>query len=205
MRMMGTIDMGKESLERELYTGRFDDGVLDLCIGIGLLAIGLMWLVGQVALTGAVPALMIPVWLGLRKRITEPRTGRVEFSGGRRRTERTGLLAALGGGIGALVLVLAAVVWVRGGAADEEAGVALALAPLIPALIVGLGLVIVSALIGARRFVGYAVALVALAALVSRWSAEPGFSLSLGGGLLCLWAGGLVARFVATHPDLERE
>jgi len=199
MTMVGTVDMGRKSLESELYTGRFDDGVLDLCIGIGLLAIGLVWLAGQVALTGAVPALMIPVWLGLRKRITEPRTGRVEFSRERRRTERTGLLATLGVGLGALALVLAAIVWIRGGAAHSGAWVA----PLIPALLVGLGLVLVSALTGARRFAGYAVGLVALAALVGRLRGEPGAYLALAGGVLSLWAGVLVARFMTTHPDLE--
>jgi hypothetical protein len=201
MTMVGTVDMSKESLESELYTRRFDDGLLDLCIGIGLLAIGLLWLFGQVALTGAMPALMIPVWLGLRKRITEPRMGRVQFSRTRRRSERHGLLAALGLGLGALVLILAAVVWLRDGAAQAGA----ALAPLIPALLVGLGLVIVGALTGARRFAAYAAALVALAALVTSVSEEPGLSLALGGGLLCLWAGGIVTRFVRTHPDLESE
>lgn len=201
MSVVGAVDMRKKSLESELYAGRFDDGLLDLCIGIGLLAIGLVWLAGWVALTGAVPALLIPVWLGLRKQITEPRMGRVEFSRGRQRRERTGLLTALGVGLGALVLVLAAVAWARGGATDPGAAVA----PLIPALLVGLGLVIVSALIGARRFMGYAVALLALAALVTRWSGEPGLALAAGGGLLCLWAGGMVARFLASHPDLERD
>jgi hypothetical protein len=200
---VGIVDMGNRSLESELYTGRFDDGLLDLCIGIGLLTIGFAWLAGHVALAGAVPALLIPVWLGLRKRITEPRAGRVEFSKERQRTERTGLLGTLGVGVGALVAVLAAGVWLRGGALDSGAWVALA--PLIPALLVAVGLVVVSVLTGARRFLVYAAALVGLAALVTWRGGDPGLSLSLAGGLLCLWAGGIVARFVRAHPDLERE
>jgi hypothetical protein len=203
MSVVRTVDMGKKSLESELYTGRFDDGLLDLCVGIGLAVIGLAWLAGHLALTGAVPALMIPVWLELRKRITEPRLGRVEFSKGRRRAERAGLSRALGLGTGALVLVLAAVVWIRGGTAAP--GTWAALSPLLPAFLVGLGLAIVSVLTGAWRFTGYSVALLALAAPITSRGGDPGLYLSLGGVLLCLWAGGMVARFMATHPDLERE
>jgi MFS family permease len=200
MTMVGTVDMSKDSLEREVYRGRFDDGLLDLCVGVGLLGIGLAWLAGHVALTGVFPALMIPVWLVLRKRITEPRVGRVEFSKERRRAERRGLSQALGAGIGVFVLALAAAAWIRGGASAPGGW-----APLIPSLLVGLALVIVSALIGAWRFAAYSVTLVALAGLVTWLGGEPGTYLALAGGLLSLWAGGLVARFTATHPDLERE
>lgn len=200
---MSMTSMNTGSLESGLYTARFDDGLLDLCCGIGLLGTGLLWLVDQVALAAAAPALLIPVWLELRRRITEPRVGRVEFSPPRRRRERTGLLSALGVGTGVLAFVGAVVFWRRGGAPDPGSWVALV--PLLPGFLVGLGLIVVGVLIGARRFVGYAAALMALAALVTSLGGEPGLYLALAGALLCLWAGGVVARFVTSHPILERE
>jgi hypothetical protein len=194
------------SLEEELYAGRFDDGMLDLCVGVGLLGTGLLWLLDHVELVGAVPALLIPLWLGLRKRITEPRVGRVKFSKERRRAERHGLLSALGAGIGVLALVLAAVVWARGGGPNLHGLEGWnALVPLVPGLLVALGLVVVSVMIGARRFVAHAVALMALAALITWWGGDPGLYLALAGALLCLWSVTVVARFVATHPDLDEE
>jgi hypothetical protein len=189
------------SLESDLYRGRFDDGLLDLCCGIGLLGVGLLWLSEHAALVGAVPALLIPLWLVLRKRITEPRMGRVEFSEQRRRTERAGLGSALAVGIGALIVAVAAFLGHRHGGQPPEAW--LGLVPVIPGVLVGLGLIVVSLLIGARRFVGYALALLALAALTTRLGGDPGAYLALSGGLLCLWAGVVVARFVASHPDLD--
>jgi hypothetical protein len=195
------MSMKTESLESELYRGRFDDGLLDLCCGIGLLGIGLLWLSEHPALTGVVPALLIPLWMALRKSITEPRMGRVEFSERRRRTERAGLGSALVVGIGALIVAVTAFLWHRRGGQPAEAWQGLV--PLIPGLLVGLGLVVVSLMIGARRFLGYALALLGLAASTTWLGGDPGVYLALSGGVLCLWAGVVVARFMASHPDLD--
>lgn len=192
--------MKMRSLEKELYAGRFDDGLLDLCVGLGLLGVGLSWLSGWHVYGAVMPALLIPLWIALRRRVSEPRLGRVEFAPARRRSERSWLLGTLA--LGSAVLVLAVAVYLavgRGGAAPR------ALVPLLPGLLLALGLVLVSAMIGAPRFAAYALALGGLAALTTWLGADPGVYIAAGGGLLCLWAAALVARFLSTHPALDDE
>jgi hypothetical protein len=192
--------MIRSSLENEIYTGRFDDGLLDLCVGVGLLGAGLAWLSEHFALVAAMPAVLIPLWIALRRQITEPRLGRVDFAPDRREAERVRLAAAAALGVGAFTGIVA---WVRraGGAPESLA----ALAPLVPAVLLSLGLLIVSAILGAGRFLAYALALAALAALTTWLDGEPWLYLLLGGALLSLWAASVFARFLATHPNLERE
>lgn len=192
--------MKSPSLESQIYTSRFDDGALDLCVGLGLLGIGLVWLTHQHAYTGLVPALLLPAWMGIRKRITEPRLGRVEFSLGRRHSERGHLISVALLGVSTLALGVAVYLWVRRGQQPPQA--LLALIPALPGALVGVGFVLVSAMIGARRFAAYGLALAGVATLATWLGWAPGAYLALGGGLLTLWACWLLARFVSTHPDL---
>lgn len=190
-----------KSLESEIYTSRFDDGLLDLLVGVGLLVLGLFWRVERPELGAAVPAILIPLWIALRRTFIEPRLGRVAFAPERRRLERGRLTAALALGAGLLACAALAVVWARGA---ETGPVTLrTFAPLLPALLLGLGFAIVSGLIGARRFLTYAFVLVALGGITAWRDGEPWIYMTLGGGLLAVWAAALVARFLASHPNLE--
>jgi len=191
------------SLENELYTGRFDDGLLDLFIGLGLVGVGVTWMTNSPALSALVPAVLIPLWIALRRQVTEPRLGRVSFSADRRATERSRAARAVSLGTGVLALVVLAQLGLRRGAVAPPSWTSLA--PLIPAALLVVGLVLVSLMVGARRFLIYAAALLVVAFLATRFGAEPGTYLTLAGALLSVWAGGLVARFLAAHPNLDRE
>lgn len=190
-----------KSLESEIYASRFDDGVLDLLVGVGLLVIGLFWRIERPELGAAVPAILIPLWIALRRTFIEPRLGRVAFAPERRRIERGRLTATIALGVALLTCAALAAVWLRGGATGSLTP--RALAPLVPALLLGLGFAIVSLLIGARRFLTYAMALVALGAITAWRDGEPWTYMTLGGGLLAVWAAVLVARFLTSHPNLE--
>ncbi len=191
------------SLENELYTGRFDDGLLDLFIGLGLVGVGVTWLTGSPALSVLVPAVLIPLWIALRRQVTEPRLGRVSFSADRRASERARAARAVSLGTGVLALVGLGELGLRRGAVEPPSWTSLA--PLIPAALLVVGLVLVSLMVGARRFLVYAAALLVVAGLATRLGAEPGTYMTLAGALLSVWAGGLVARFLAAHPNLDQE
>lgn len=194
--------MKTPSLETALYTGQFDDGLLDLCVGLGLLGVGVSWLSGLHVYGAILPGLLIPVWLILRRRLTEPRLGRVEFSRARRRSERSWLMTTFALGCGVLALAVAVHFWVRRAGPTPAAT---ALVPLLPAGLLALGLVLVATVIGAPRFGAYALTLVGLAVLITWLGGEPGAYMAASGGLLCLWAGTLVARFLSEHPILDDE
>jgi len=195
--------MIRTSLETELYAGRFDDGLLDLLVGVGVVGAGLAWAWDYFVFVGAMPAVLIPLWIALRRSVSEPRLGRVEFSVERRRDERFRLSATVAAGVGALVLAAVAAWFVR--LTGEPRETLAMLSPLLPAFLLALGLVIVSALVGARRFVAYALLLGAVAVATTWLGGEPWLYLVVAGGLLSLWAATLFTRFLSAHPDLERE
>ncbi|NVJ69975.1 MAG: hypothetical protein HWE08_06460, partial [Alphaproteobacteria bacterium] len=46
----------------------FDDGLLDMFVGVGLALIGIAWLSGLLALGAIVPAVMMQYWKPLRQK-----------------------------------------------------------------------------------------------------------------------------------------
>jgi len=199
--LLGGSEM-QRTLESDIYTGRFDDGLLDLCVGIGLLGVGMSWLSGRFVYGSLMVPLLLPVWMGLRKRITEPRMGRVEFSTARRASERAFLVSMFG--LGCLILAIVVLVYVQ--SRSDPAEMARQLVPMAPGVLLGVGLALTSAVTGARRFVAYGIALALVAAETTLWLGwHPGAYLTLVGGLLTAWALGLLARFLAAHPNLESD
>jgi hypothetical protein len=65
-------------LERKVFQSYWDDGLLDLFAAIGIFLIGVSWLrdfpVGAVF----VPALLVPFWNPVRRKVIEPRLGLVD-------------------------------------------------------------------------------------------------------------------------------
>jgi len=76
-----------ESLERNVFRSFWQDGLLDCFAGIGLLGLGVAWVTGHAALGAAIPALLVPIWPLVRKRVTAPRIGEVRFTPARRDKE----------------------------------------------------------------------------------------------------------------------
>ena len=87
----------EKTLEGRLFRRYWDDGLLDLLVGVGVLLIGIGWVCDQVALAAFTPALLVPLWRPLRARLVEPRLGAVEFADKRVRRQRRHALGLVGG------------------------------------------------------------------------------------------------------------
>ena len=100
--------MSSTPMEKRLFRRSFDDGWLDVLVGLGLTGIGVCWLAGAIALTAVVPAVLFPFWKIGREALVEPRLGRVRFSEARTEETRRSLTGWLV--LGASVLVAEAAV-----------------------------------------------------------------------------------------------
>ena len=57
-----------QTLEERMFARYWGDGALELLSGVGLLLIGIGWLVDQVALAAVVPAVLVPLYQPVRAR-----------------------------------------------------------------------------------------------------------------------------------------
>ena len=86
-------------MERKAYMAYHQDGLWDITLGLCLLAFGIAILFDKGAFAGITPAIVIPIALGFKERVTIPRLGHARFSPERQATERskrTGLSIMLG-------------------------------------------------------------------------------------------------------------
>jgi hypothetical protein len=78
--MVEEIDL--KQIERNVYRGFFQDGLADMMLGAYFFFIGLLLPDGPVAVVVVLIVFFVPLVLGLKKRITYPRTGYVELRQG---------------------------------------------------------------------------------------------------------------------------
>lgn len=184
-------------LERRLFRQYWDDGLLDVFSGVGVLGLGICWAVGLVAVGAVVPALLVPLWVPFRRRFVEPRAGMVEFADQRVDQNRRGLAGSALIGLVALAAVAALAFW----AAPNPAGPLRAMAPALPALLLGLMAVVAGLILGLPRFVVYA-GLFAVAGLgVAVTDSRPEVAI-LAVGLLVLASGAWrMSRFLRLNVE----
>ncbi len=185
-------------LESSTYFARFDDGLLDLFIGLSLLWIGSawLWLESLAGFAGLLPAALAGVFAAWRGRFLTSRGGYVRFSEARRGWERRNLVVFLGIGttVGAIILLLLALN--RGSGGDVAQWLAPGLIALIIAVLVGL-LAAVSRL---PRLAWYTLLLVLGALGAAALDSNPGAPLLLAGLVMTGWAAVLVGRYLRAHP-----
>lgn len=160
-------------LENAPFSESFDDGLLDVLVGLGLIAIAGSWIAGIIPLGAIAPAVMIPFWKLGRDRLVHPRAPAPAFTAARRaQTQRT-LSGWLVFGAGVLLAEIGVFLFAR---PIGPTAVALQDAIVgVPALLIGLGL-LAGLIVGARRFIAYAVlaAAIGVAGAVMRVD-EPGW------------------------------
>jgi len=110
-----TTNMDLKQLERKAWTSFFQDGLLDIFMGLVLVAVGLPAMLPGILITGlsqdvAGAVLMVlaflPYWGGKRF-ITVPRTGRAEFSRARKsRQTKAAVIYAISAVAGAIVFLM---------------------------------------------------------------------------------------------------
>lgn len=189
------------SLSDRLYHAYWQDGSLDLFAGLGLAAIGAGWLCDQVALSAALPAMIVPFWMVFRLRLVEPRLGHVRFDQNRRSQLTLGRLLLLA--VGCLVLLACIAAYVAVGRAT--APVWRDWVSALPALLVGFAGLLSAFLFKINRLGLYGLVCIGLGFLFAAFDQEPGWSL-LAGGLVTIASGGwLLRRFFHQFPALPNE
>ncbi len=185
------------STEAKVFHAYWQDGILDLIAGAGAVLIGVGWVLGYVLSVVLVPALVLTAWPILRRRITDPRLGRVRFSARRRFTMLHGMIAVVSLGI---LLGGLTVTHVYRGTVTSQ--LVRWLAPGIPALILAALSLSAAAALGLLRFVGYAGGFVAAALLAAVLDADPGWAILLGGAVVCASGAVMLSRFLREFPPL---
>lgn len=188
----------KSRVERSVVRRYWDDGLIDILSGLGVLLIGIAWQSDLVPLGAVAPAMLIPLWKPLRKRLTEPRLGYVEFSDAQEGRQRSFLVWSIGAGC--LTLAVAVGVYFlrvsSGPALPVERWIA-----ALPACLIGGLAAAVSLLILVPRFVAYGAVFVLTGIAVVLLDWRPGAALIAGGTVVT--AAGLLrlGRFLHSHPD----
>ena len=192
-----------DDLEHDAYQDSFSDGLIDLTIGLILASIGTiwLWLESLPGLAGILAAVITWTLLHIRARILEPRIGYVRWRAPRLRWERRQLLHLTGLIMAAFLLGNGVMFAIREGDTLEAQGII----PGLPAIVLGIGALVVAAKARVKRLWGYGVVLVAAAVVTILTDANPGGSLLASGALICGVGGVLLTRFLHTHPvrDIE--
>jgi MFS family permease len=183
-------------LERHTHALYWSDGLLDLLAGVGLVLIGVAWIVDVVVFGAIAPALLLPLWGPLRRRVVEPRRGYVELGEDRQRAMvrlTLGLLLAGGGTFaGALVAY--------------RVGLEMAiLVRTLPGALVGMAALAIAGALELRRFAGYALGLVGVAIGSGLAGFNPGWAF-VAGGVIAVGVGvGLLVSFLRRYPQVAAE
>lgn len=185
------------ALESRLFRQSWDDGLLDILAGAGIVGIGLCWVFDLVAIGAVVPAVLAPFWGPLRRKLVEPRAGMVEFSDTRRGRNHAMLIWSAV--LGVVMLVLFLMLYARAG---SRAGSFFSLlVPGVPALLLALLSAIVGLGLGLQRFFVYAGLLCASGAAVALVDAEPEVAMIGGGVVMALGGVWLLTRFMQIAVD----
>lgn len=190
------MDDATSVFERVAFRSFWDDGLLDLMVGLVILVVGLSWWQG-IAVYGAVfPAVCASLWHPLRKRLVEPRMGYVEFSGDRELKARSFRHALVAFFAGTAMFGAALFIIFRGmatpGAASWIAG--------LPLLLIGIPLLFFAAFTSCWRFAVYAgIALLAGVDMVLQ-DLDPHVGLIASGTIILVSGIVMLARFLSRHP-----
>lgn len=200
---MKTSTLSTATARKRVYQAFWQDGTLDLAIGLGLAVIGLGWLAGLVAIAAATPAIIVPCWSAARTRLIEPRLGYARFDEPRRRQMKRGQVALIAIGVGIFGAIVVTFLIAR--PRLVEADLAHLLIPALPAALVGLGGLVAALLFQMPRLLAYGGFALVAGLAGGALDLEPGWTL-LAAGLAPLATGGLLlALFLRSFPVLPSE
>ena len=193
-----------ESPSDRVFRAYWQDGSLDLFIGLALAAIGVGWLTNQVAITTPIiPVMAVPLCVAFRNRFIEPRLGRVRFDQPRRRQLRQAHVLLIAAGCLTLLLTVVGFFWFREPSSTVP-GLGSMIAAL-PAALLGVGAILSALLFQIHRLALYGIACVAFGVVVALLHKEPGWSLLAGGCVTAIAGAVLLARFFGSFPPLRDE
>jgi len=195
-------------LEAELFKTYWDDGLLDLFFGLGLLVIGIGWWFDQPVLAAVAPALLWIWVMPLRKAVVEPRAGYVEFSQARETRVRRNLWLTILLGLGTFVLGIGVFVYVQsqgpsGGMDAGQIKILQKIIPALPAALLAVGAFIGARHTGAQRFIVYTMVLLVAAGLTIVYDLGPAVPMLIGGTVITLSGMVLLIRFLRASARFE--
>jgi hypothetical protein len=188
--------MELSKLERRILREWWDDGLIDLFAGLGVLLIGIGWQFDLVMMGLIVPPLLVPLWGPTRERIVVPRAGFVVLGEPTRGVLTRGNWILVAAGVVTLLLGVAGYFVVRGG----SLGGGRTLIAGLPAFLLGLGGLASWAVFRIPRLPAYAAVLCAAGVGTAWLGLGPAPAMLLGGGVMTLAGGALLATFLKEHP-----
>ena len=191
-------------LEGMAYKSRWRDGLLDLLGGIGVLFVGVAWDAGLFWAPAIAVPILLMAWIVVRRRVVEPRIGRVTFRNERRERERGLNRAVLWFGLGILLFFIALDVFEMRNAGGVGAWFQERIAAL-PVTLLALMALQAAIMTGVTRFVGYAALFLATGTICTRLGLEPGPQILIGGGGVFLCGLFLFLSFISRNPIRREE
>jgi len=189
-----------ERLESEAYRDSYSDGLVDVFIGLGMALVGgtWLWFEAQAGVVGAIAAAVAWMMVPVRRRMVEPRVGYVRWAPPRIKWERKQLRVLFWMLTAAVLIGIAfAQASVQGG--EVPSGDRTIVAG-VPAILLGVGALIVAAKSDVRRLWGYGAVLLTAAGVTIAVEAGPGGSLLVAGATIGVSGFALFARFLRLHP-----
>lgn len=183
-------------LESKAFRSFWDDGLLDLMLGLVVLVTGLTWWQGVPVFGAVFPGVCVAMWRPLRVHIVEPRMGYVEFSGERELHERTfrhGLVAFFVGTI--LFGLMMYLIWNRKGLPAPREWIA-----GFPLLLLAIPAALFALFTDCHRFLAFAATMLASGVFVALLGRHPHEAMLVIGPLLALTGAIRLGSFIATHP-----
>ncbi|MCH8347942.1 MAG: hypothetical protein IH901_05560 [Proteobacteria bacterium] len=195
--MMTTVKQAEKFAAKTLT----EDGLIDFFSGIGLIAIGYFWLIDNSALSAIMPLAIVNFWKISRKRISEPRIGKVTLARGKKGNVRAGRTILI---IVSLTLAVGVILWLKGGAGDVQGTWYYPLFAAGPSLFIATITFFSAIYLKCPRFFGYAGWIIA-AAGITIWLGEgPARALMISGVpflVVGLWT---FAKFLSAHPKADQ-
>lgn len=194
---MCSLDLKSTTLEHRIHRVYWNDGTLDLIIGMVIILIGIGWQLGQVALSAVIPGVAVPIWIALRKGIVEPRMGTVVFSGERQGRTRSGLIRVVAAGAIVLLCVVGLILLRQGWSPVSRVEAA---SPAIPAVLIGIAGVFSGTLFQLWRLTAYGAVAFAIAAAGTLLGIEPPIQIMACGAVPLVAGVVLLSRFLHEFP-----
>lgn len=192
-----------ERIESEVYRSRFDDGTIDIFVGLSLMWIGIAWmfLPSLSGLAGVLPAILVAPFVSWRTRFLEGRLGYVRFAPQRRKWERRNLLVAVA--VGVALLVLGMVGYFVAASDLSLPDLLGTLAPGLIAFLLAAAAAGVAVITRTWRLWVIAAMLAVGGLLAAINDGNPGAPLIPAGLVAAVWGSAMLVSFVHEHPVPE--
>jgi len=186
-------------VEEKVYRSYWQDGLIDVFAGSGVVLIGISWLLDLVPIGAAVPAIMVPLWPLIRRKVVVPRAGQVTFSDDREHRMSTAVrgMAILGV---VLFAFLAGVALFRPELGARFDAALDGASPAIPALLLGFLMAMGGLLLGQLRGFVYAIVFAVAGIVGALLIMEPGWTILASGAVVLFTGVPLLARFILRYP-----